>query len=189
MLMAIGIGMQGIDVPKEKVRQAIRLMSPDDRGEAVSWIWSYIAGNPDEKDPQKRREQLELADKLWSDRIGPWIRAVWPRDKAISEPNTSEKFAEIAIATDRQFDDAVSTLLPYIESTFHWAYPIIALAESEHPDLRPRSSLTLLARIVSLSGPFFLDKLRSVLDRIVHSEPAIKQDPSFRKLDERLRVG
>ena len=79
-------------------------------------------------------------------------------------------------------------LLPFMGETEAWGFAVHNLQLSAHPDARPRASLALVARLVSLQGPLFTNDLRAVLDRIVAAEPEVRHDAVFRSLDVSLRA-
>lgn len=189
LLMAAGVDFSETDVPTEKSRRAIKGMNSSDREAAVAWLANYLAGPElSDKAPPAGSEAPRRADLVWRDKIAPWLRRVWPRDGALVEPVTAEKFARLAVATQATFPDAVSTLLPYMVATENWGYVVHSLAQTRHPDDQPVATLKLLSKIVRLGGPLFTHDLRGVLDRIAEVDPALRASPAFRSLDEPLRA-
>src|SRR5262249_19823242 len=124
MLMVVGVELPQSEPSADRVRQAIRAMTPESRTEAISWICSRMTGTATEGETTTRHEQRRAADRLWRDRVRQWLRRVWPRDRVLIEPGTSAQFAEIAVLTDEEFDDAVEVLLPFIGSTGQWGYGV-----------------------------------------------------------------
>lgn len=187
LLMVVGIELASVEIPADRVRQAIRNMTPHVRESAVTWLLSHLEGpkikNPP---PDAEIERAARADRLWRERISPWLTRVWPRDRNLSEPGSSVKFALLAIATDQAFNDAVSTLLPFICGSPQWGFAIHRLNESAHPDIRPEMSLALVGRLVVLRGPLFTSDLRTVLNRIGEADPSLRQDAAFRTLHSSL---
>jgi hypothetical protein len=188
MLMVVGVELPQSEPPADRVRQAIRAMTPEGRTEAISWICSRMTGTMKEDNAATRHEQRREADRLWRDRVRQWLRKVWPRDRVLIEPGTSAQFAEIAVLTYEEFDDAVDVLLPLVGSTAQWGYGVHELSVSEHPDRHPRRSLTLIGRLVALGDLLFTQDLRGVLNRIVSADPGLRRDPIFQRLDGQLRA-
>jgi len=120
--------------------------------------------------------------------VWPWLRRVWPRDIELVESATSESFAQLAIATDHAFDDAVAALLPFMTVTERWGFTVNELAASPHPDRHPRASLEMLGRLVSSNDVQFIEKLRDVLDRVVAADPALRTHNIFQRYDVAMRA-
>jgi hypothetical protein len=165
-------------------------MTPELRGAAVFWLYSYLAGpKSQERQPEAAEvERAARADRLWRERVAPWLKRVWPRDRNLIETRTSKAFALLAIATEDAFVDAVAMLRPFMGKTQDWGYAIGNLRTSAHPNRWPRSSLDLIDSLVTLQGSLFADDLRAVLDRIAAAEPNLRRDATFRSLDDALRA-
>jgi hypothetical protein len=189
LLMVAGVEFPATEVSTERSRRAIRAMSPRDRAVAASWLCNFLTGPgiSDQAAPVGA-EHAGRADEMWTDRVLPWLRRVWPHDATLVTPETSEQFALLAIATQDTFPEAVDVLLPYMVGTDHWGMIVHNLLQSRHPDNHPQAVLLLLRRIVLLTGPFFADNLRTVLDRVIVAESGLRQNPTFRAFDTSLRA-
>jgi hypothetical protein len=187
LLMVVGIDLPTADMPADRALDAIRNMSPRAREAALNWLLSHIEG-PKIKDPPAGAEveQAARADRIWHEQVSPWLKRVWPKDLSIREPETSVKFALLAIATHKEFGDAVSTLLPYMCASSEWGFAISQLNDSANPDVEPKRSLDLVGRLVSVTGPLFTGDLRSVLDRISAADSSLRQEAAFRNLNAKL---
>jgi len=132
------------------------------------------------------KEHISGADRLWSERVSPWIKRAWPRDARLIEPGTSKGFAGIAIATDQEFNQAVRTLLPYIGPTRDWTYAVADLSRSEHPDKQPEATLMLIDKLAVSQRPSYSQDLQDVLGRIIEAKPELRHRSSFRRLNKWL---
>lgn len=189
LLMMVGVELPSADVPADRVRDAIRAMPPEVRREAIAWLCSHVEGAKIENPTPAAKAALDVrADRLWRERVAPWLMRVWPRNRDLVHKATSEQFASLAIATEDAFDEAVELLWPFMGEAPHWGFPIQELEDSTHPELRPRSSLKLIGRLISPKGAIFTTSLRVVLDRITKSDPSLQQDSTYRALDAALRT-
>lgn len=189
LLMVAGVEFPGIDVPTDKSRRALRMMAAADREAAASWLCRFLAGPPvDEQDVPIGAEQVRRVDRLWTERILPWLRRVWPREANLVSPRVSEQFALLAIATNEVFTEAVDFLLPYMTGTDRWGYAVRNMLRSRHPTDHPKAVLRLLGKIILPGGPFFTTDLRAVLDRIVAADPELLQDAAYKRFDTALRA-
>jgi hypothetical protein len=189
LLMVAGVEFPEIDVPTDKSRRALRMMAAADREAAASWLYRFLAGPPvDEHGAPIGVEQVRRVDRLWAERILPWLRRVWPREASFVSPQVSEQFALLAIATDQMLAEAVDFLLPYMTGTDRWGYTVRNMLRSRHPTDHPKAVLRLLGKIVLPSGPFYTSDLRAVLDRIVTADPELLQDAVYKAFDVALRA-
>jgi hypothetical protein len=189
LLMVAGVEFPVAVVPTDRSRRAIRAMSAGDREAAASWLYSFLAGPPptDQKAPPGA-ERAGRADRIWAERVLPWVRRVWPRDADLVTPGTSDQFALLAIATDDQFPEAVGFLLPYMTGSDSWGYIVHNVLRSRHPTDHPEAVLQLLGKVVVLGGLLFTNDLRAVLDRIAAAQPKLRQNSAYRTFDASLRA-
>lgn len=189
LLMVAGVEFPDSTVPTDRSRRAIRAMDARDREKAVSWIRNYLAraGTGDEDAPIGA-EQPRRADRMWAERVLPWIRRAWPRDANLVTPGTSEQFALLAITTHDEFPAAVGFLLPYINGSENWGPVVHNILRSEHPTDHPEAVLRLLGKLVVLDGTLFTNNLRMVLDQVAAADPLLRQDVVYRSLDTALRA-
>ena len=181
MLMLVGIEFGRDELPREAVRNALRVMPEAMRVVAIAWVTSLIEEDDADENPLVNMP-LSRADRLWSDRIWPWLDRVWPPEPASQSEDTAERFALIAVATDSRFPDAVQKLRPYYMIMIGANYVVDQLNRSKHPDDHPRETSELLDAIVNpseirLGG----DELRSIIQRIRKADPDFANRPAFRK--------
>lgn len=127
-------------------------------------------------------------DTLWTRSVAPWLQRVWPLEPALRSQSTAEQFAQVAIATDEYFPQAVELLVPLMVP-LNAFYVLDRLASSAHPDRHPRATLTLIDAILDHGAPLFGDdKLRDIIERVRVADPQAIQSPIFRAWNERLRA-
>ena len=102
ILMLSGVEFGTQDLPRDKVRGAIRAMPDDMRTDAAAWIAIYLqqarAG-----DGHELGDEASDVDARWRDKIEPWLKRVWPSDPALRSESVSQHFAKAAISTDEAF--------------------------------------------------------------------------------------
>jgi hypothetical protein len=185
ILMLVGVEFGQTELPRDKVRNAIRTMSDGMRSEAISWIKSYVAQRDD---AQADAEGEHGSDLLWRDHVRPWLERVWPPEPQLRSEGIATQFMLLAIATKESFPEAVAFVLPHIIPT-GGHYEITILSESDHPDRHPGPTLDLIDAGVDPVRHWYDDaELRVVLNRIVQAAPVLAQSNIYRVWDERLRA-
>ena len=189
LLMVVGVELPAELVSSDRARTAIRAMTEGNREAAVSWLYRYLAGpHVEGQSADAAVEQASRADRLWIERVLPWLRRAWPRDADLVTPGMAEQFALVAVATDRSFPTAVDTLATYMTLSERWDFVVSSLLQSTHPENWPEATLKLLGKIVAIQGRLFTDKLRDLLARVIQGRPDLRQNVTYRTLDARLRA-
>lgn len=182
LLILVGIEFGANELPRDETRRAIRAMPDDMRSSAVAWLASYLE--------QRGAEQGERGDvdTVWTKRVAPWIRRVWPAEQACRTPATSEQFGVAVIATDAAFPEAIGVIEPLLVRT-KGLHLVNRLEKSRHPDAHPQASLRFLDLLVDRDAfGFGTDRLRRVLDRIGAAAPQVRESQIYRRWDEWLRA-
>lgn len=183
MLSGIEFGLDAL--PREGVRDAIRVMPDDMRSDAMGWIATYLE---QQATVEPGSDGGVDVDRAWRERVAPWLRRVWPSDPEIRSTAISEQLALMAIATDQCFDEAVRFVVPMLVKG-HAFYVIHQLLGSEHPDLRPISTLSLVDALID---PQMLlgrnDELRQILERAARRDAGVQANAIYRQWDDRLRM-
>ncbi|ALA88235.1 hypothetical protein YH67_18935 [Stenotrophomonas maltophilia] len=180
-LAAAGLYIGLDDLPRQATQGAISRMDPETRAGVLHWIVGALCrGENREVDP----------DAVWADKVKPWILKFWPRDPQIKSTAETRPWVEMALATNEAFEDAVATVEKYIRPDDN-DFVLGELAASEHVDVHPRLALRLMDAFLSPNGQFWsFEELRVVLDRILASDPTLRDDPAFARWDgfERARA-
>ncbi|TYB83106.1 hypothetical protein [Maritimibacter fusiformis] len=187
LLMLVGIEFGIQELPRDRVRDAIRSMSAGMRSDAVAWIADYLKQSGEPVEGEDRIGAGPRSDALWRDRVGPWLKRVWPADPEICSGDLSEQFAVAATATDAEFSEAVKQISPYLVRSNAFLL-LHELAASDHPDQHPKSTMVLIDRLMAPEFHWGGEPFREILERVVASEPALEEDVVYRRWDERLRL-
>jgi hypothetical protein len=184
MLMLVGVEFGPDQLPRERVRDAIRIMPEDMRVEAAAWVASYLAHPSGDEDQQAG---ADYADKLWEEKVWPWLKRVWPSEPQLRSRGVSSQFARAAIATGEQFPLAVAALsTQFVHASADLA--VLELMKSNHPDRHPKATLELLNAIVDPAEFWHADEILGALGRIRVADPEIADTGPFRVLLERIRI-
>lgn len=188
LLMLAGVEFGIEELPRDRVRAAIRAMPDDMRDAAASWISSYLQQGLGDDEAEGDDARDPDVDVLWRQRVGPWIKRIWPPDPAIRSRGVSQQLAIAAIATDDAFPEAVALIAPLLIQV-DGIYVLHRLAESEHPERHPRATVSLVDKLIQPDALIFgRQELRNILNRVSESAAELAEDAAFRRWDERLRL-
>jgi hypothetical protein len=179
LLMLVVLDIEKNGIPNDVVRAALRAMTDRHRAEALSWITHFLA-QPEE--PEKEGDTTgtaKTADSIWSRRVAPWIANIWPPEPGIQSGSTSEHFAQIAIATDTRFPEAVEAIIPHLVRTNAY-YELDRLRHSAHPDNHPRAVIRLIDALAErLTLSYDTRDLSNILHRVRAADPTIVNVGAF----------
>jgi hypothetical protein len=159
-----------------EIRDVLRAFGPDGRAEVAHQLF---------------RRADDAGDKravYWQNRIQPWLEEVWPNDRVILEPKTSEFLALSAVVAGSHFPTAVETVVPLLTQTPDYSFVLHILKDKDHPEKYPRSCMRLLAALVSTRRGWSSADLGAVLSRLKKAEPEIEADLAYRTLAEYVRT-
>jgi hypothetical protein len=126
----------------------------------------------------------------------PFIENAWPRERRLQTSATSSQLAELARAAGDDFPDAVKTVLPLLvplgqADMFLHETPEDA-ADPATPRLYrkfPEAYLAMLDRLIARdtrSAPYGLSP---IVRELAQAEPRLRQNPSWRRLNELIARG
>ncbi len=192
LLMVAGIEFGVEELPRERVRAAVRAMPDDMRRDAIGWVATYLQRKQADDTEEGEGGDDSLApsdvDLLWRERVGPWLKRVWPSDPSVRSQAISEQMAVAAVATDQAFPEAVALIGPYLvrSDAFYFLHHLMG---SEHPEDHPRAVVALIEKVLDAEMLRWANTdLRAVLDRALAADPTLAADAAFRRWDQRLRV-
>ncbi len=162
-------------ISKKEAREILGIIDNEGRQEIAETIYRYL------------NDSKEQSTDLWTERISPWIDAVWPKDIQTTDSDTSSKFALAAIVTGAAFSQAVKQLENLLIPIEDFSYQVTLLKENKHPENYPKESLLLLSKIVSTDCQWPQEELREVLNQIKNAWPEAEQQQSYKDLDEYLQ--
>ncbi len=190
LLALAGIEFGVEELPRDRVRNAIRAMPKGMQQDVIAWISGYLEQQreADADDTVAHAAVESDVDVLWRMRVAPWLKRVWPADPAIRSGEISEQFALAAIATDTAFPEALVLITPYLVKT-QYSTVLRYLAASEHPDKHPQEAMALIGKLISPGVPLWGPRdLRDILDRIAASDPVLVEDAMFQRWSEQVRL-
>lgn len=180
-LAAAGLHLGIDDLPRHATQGAISRMNSETRAGMLHWIAGALTRGDDQAvDP----------DRVWNEKVKPWIHKFWPRDPQIRSATEARPWVEMALATNHVFADAVATVSQFIRQGEN-DFVLGELADSQHLNVHPRPSLSLMDAFLSPNAQFWaFDDLRRVLDTVAASDPTLRDDNTFTRWDafERARA-
>ncbi len=129
----------------------------------------------------------DMGEALWTASIRPWLKASWPKDRAMVHPGSAFNLAMAATYAGAAFQSAVELFEPFLTGSDRYSHLIDRLKETDYPERSPSSVLRLL-EVVDTNYKWPDQKLRALLARLQAAEPALVNDRQFRRLDEYLRL-
>lgn len=129
----------------------------------------------------------EQRREYWDNRVRPYLKSVWPksRDK-ISSP-IAESLAQLCIAADEAFPDALAELKNWLIPVDLPDYVINLLHQSKLPQRFPEAALDFINRIISDSTQWPPTDLNECLQAIQGASPNLLNDTRYLRLSEYLR--
>ncbi|MCD9125401.1 hypothetical protein [Luteimonas fraxinea] len=175
VLAAAGIHI-GLDaLPRQSTQAALRRMDSETRAGVLQWLAGALARVDD---------QASDPDRLWTDRVKPWIQKFWPRDPDARGSPEARPWVELALATNDAFEDAVETVSPFIRRGEN-SFVLHEMAESPHVNTHPRAALKLMDAFLSRDAQFWsFEELRRLLDGVVAADTTLRTDPIFVQWNE-----
>lgn len=123
----------------------------------------------------------------WSNRVAPYLRAIWPRTRDKVSPDISESFGRLCIAAQDKFPEALAQLkdwlqaAEYPDSLVHWLY------EAGLCKKFPNEALEFLSRLIGEQTQSLPGDLGDCLETIESASPELKADQRFKRLSNYLR--
>lgn len=162
-------------ISDDEAQDILRSVGASGRATVAMQIWRLLEGAG------------ERGEALWTDRVGPWLSRAWPKDRDFVESNTAEYLALAAIASSGAFPSAVATLERMLTPLEQYFSVADALRKSAHPEAFPEATLKLLSLTVPVQSPWAHAELREVLNRAAQAQPALRNSPQYRALEDFLR--
>ncbi|WP_103016191.1 SIR2 family protein [Salinibacter ruber] len=155
----------------DEARDCLRQLDEQGRTEVARWIVRRLEGAD------------ERAERLWAERIGPWVESAWPQGAAFRSSATSVSLAWAAIEAGNAFPEAVEVIESRVTALDRPPSVLNRLAESEHPNSHPQASLQLLdALIDDISFHHEAEELQQCLEDISASEADLEDDRRYVRL-------
>jgi hypothetical protein len=123
--------------------------------------------------------------KKWRSFGKPFIQKAWPRELKFQTATSSRNFAHLAEAAGNNFPDVVKTILPLLGPADHPDMLIYGGTRDGNAlaDRFSEAMLSLLDRVIPNEPRMPPHNLRQVLDMIVASDPSLRDDERWLRLD------
>ena len=153
--------------------------------------WAALPQAGLEESAQALVDALEGADKqreeYWANRIQPFLHNIWPKSRDLASKGISKRLARVSIAAQDAFPEALDAVANLLQPIEHPDYIVNLLHESKLDERFPDEALSLLDPVVRDQGSPPPSEVTECLNSISRAEPALSQDPRYRRLDEYLR--
>ena len=121
--------------------------------------------------------------EYWDNRIIPYFRYIWPKATEIITASVSREFAFLCIAAGEQFEDAVERFNHLLQPNEQPSFLLHQLDSSGLATESPETTLKLLDKLIPDNPRWLSGQLRSSLDAIKDSRPALETDRRYMRLD------
>jgi hypothetical protein len=164
------------------VRRALRAAIPGVRHQAAWLLWNWMGALSSE--PTDRAG-------LWRDQIGPFFRDVWPLDVASRDSQTSRHLVMMVLETGEAFPEAVEAVSPVLVPYNLFSAQAGLCLDRQHERLPlqyPQAMVLLLDALIDTSKETPPSDLGDVLNLCLRGDPALEQNPVFKRLNGIARV-
>jgi hypothetical protein len=156
-----------------EARDVLRNMSNETRQNVIFWLGQVGKGN----------------ENGWSELVAPFIKEVWPREKAFRTSSSVTSWIGLLDDTGENFPEvyeAVKLHLVPIEGESHWFYRFTREVGGERPITsdHPIEVLDMLHMIIPNSAEFPPYELRQILNLVADADDSLVGDPRFIRLLE-----
>jgi hypothetical protein len=146
---------------------------------------------------RSRGESPPAREEVFDRAIEPFLRDVWPQERAAVTPAVAEAFASIPAASGRRFPRAVSSLRRFLVPFEAWSMDDWGFQAADGDGLRDRivvgvaeaaAALDLLDLTISRGADVRVPRgLDAILAVLASQDPALRQDPRFARLAALVR--
>lgn len=156
-----------------EARDVLRNMSNETRQNVIFWLSQVGKGN----------------ENGWSELVAPFIKEVWPREKAFRTSSSVTSWIGLLDDTGENFPEvyeAVKLHLVPIEGESHWLYRFTREVGGERPITsdHPIEVLDMLHMIIPNSAESPPYELRQTLNLVADADDSLVGDPRFIRLLE-----
>lgn len=142
-------------------------------------------------------ENPPAREEIFDRAVEPFLRDVWPQERAAVTPAVAEGFASIPAASGRRFARAVSSLRRFLVPFESWSMHDWGLQATDGDGLRDgvvvgaeeaAAALDLLDLTISTGADVRVPRgLDAALALLVSENPALRRDPRFTRLAALVR--
>lgn len=126
-------------------------------------------------------------EQIWRERVQPWLRRFWPREKSLNTGESSSALVEVIMATGDAFQEAVDWSNSYLMPLNDRQISTVCYDKNTWKPF-PRATVDLLHRIVPEEGidPWSRVSLKDTLKTLREADATIRQDSRFLELERRV---
>lgn len=140
----------------------------------AKFFWRSISGD------------AKSANNYWRNRIQPFMKRAWPKAAEFVSDKTSKNLSLMVIELDDAFEEALEVLWPFIKPFSDLSFLLTHLDAKGLPDQQPREVLRLLSKVFTAEDQWPTKTFRNVLNRIIHADPTIENEPDYRIMNDYL---
>jgi len=126
------------------------------------------------------------ADSYWRNRIQPFMKRAWPKSAEFVSDKSSEYFSLMVIELGDAFEEALEYLRPFIKPFPDLSFLLTHLGAKGLPDQQAKAVFRLLSKVFTVEYQWPTKEFRDVLNRIIHADPTIKNEPGYRIMNDYL---
>ncbi len=128
-------------------------------------------------------------DSVWTARVAPFLRDVWPKQRALKTPAMSARLADLVLSLPDQFAELVPIVVPRLVPLRRYESQLDGLGETDEKQLVERHALEVLDLLWALLGddaegwPYGVGPVLERLSR----QAAVERDTRMAELRRRLQ--
>lgn len=123
----------------------------------------------------------------WSNRVAPYLHAIWPKTKDNVKPNIAESFGRLCVSAQDAFPSALAQLRSWLQSLERPHFLVRRLHKSGLCDKFPEQSLDFLDLVIGNRTKWPPQDLANCLEGIGASVPELATDQRYERLREYSR--
>ncbi len=126
-------------------------------------------------------------DRIWSERIAPFIRDHWPNDASFKSEEITINFVMMVLTLDQEFPQAVTLIQGYLIRVKYIGHIAPRMGDWFQAGKYPKLMLRLLRKIINPGTTVAWTELRDILNKIEYSRQSLVNSSEYRFIDEWLR--
>ncbi|MGN7937302.1 anti-phage defense-associated sirtuin Dsr1 [Pseudomonas sp. 22447] len=158
----------------DELRTALHALPTEGLDEAAQALSQALEGAADQR------------EEYWENRILPFWKEIWPKDRDRKTVRISESLARLTLAAGERFPSAVDAVADWLCPVEHPYFIVSTLKKSTFCKRFPAAALKLLSLIID-DNRWVIKELRECLKSMSDSEPGLINDPRYQRLQDQSR--
>lgn len=129
----------------------------------------------------------EQREEYWENRLLPYLRKIWPKQRDLATPALSESVARLCVTAREAFPKAILELQHWLQPIQHPGYLLGLIEKTKLCEKYPTEVLDFIDRIVGDDARLLSDQFRKCLSDISKADPQLISSPSFIRLSDLVR--